>query len=107
MVPRRFTAFVDSLRRSFAVASAALVLALTVFGASPALHNWLHTPGINVGADGCAVVQFASGVALSVGAIAPLPPAIAWRETPAAVAAEIFLTSPRYLRQPERGPPVR
>ena len=31
---------------------------------------------------------------------------IAWREGTAPVAKEIFLTLPRYLRQPERGPPV-
>jgi hypothetical protein len=112
----------DWLRRSLAAAGAALVLALTVFAASPAAHEWLHAAGSGCshahghdhgrggGADddaGCAVVLFASGVDLPVEPAAALPPRLVAQGVTPVTAAEPWLVSPRYLRQPERGPPGR
>lgn len=84
-----------------------MVFALAVFVASPALHNWLHDQGRSAGDDTCAVVLFASGVPLALGIPAVLPPSVEWREPSHVEVTEFFLVSPRYLRQPERGPPVR
>jgi hypothetical protein len=106
MAARR-TTVADSLRRMLAAGSAALVLALTIFAASPVAHDWLHldADGAAQADDGCAVELFAAGVSLPLAPISvPLP-----GETPRAIspaaATEIFLVCPRYLRQPERGPP--
>ena len=97
----------ERCRRLLAAGCAALVFALTMFAASPAAHDWLHAGDDQAAREhGCAIVLFASGVALPVGPIdVPLP-----AETPQVVspatAAEVYLVSPRYLRQPERGPPA-
>jgi len=93
--------------RFFAAAGVALMLLLTVAAASPALHQWLHGESAPDASDNCAVVLFASGVTLAAAVIAVAAPRIAWSEVRAHAVAEIFLVSPRYLRQPERGPPVR
>lgn len=93
-------------RRVLAGAAVAVVFALTVFAASPALHAWLHhdaTPQ----ADDCAVVLFASGVTLAVGAAVVLAPRVAWREFVPVAVAGLHLVAPRHLRPPECGPPVR
>ncbi len=82
-----------------------LVLALTVFGASPQLHDDLHHEQVPHGDDRCAVVLFAGGVALLTDSVAPTPPTLAWQSPAMAPAIRIFLVVPRYLRQPERGPP--
>ena len=105
--PRRNSPLIEGLRRVLAGSCAALVLALTIFSASPVAHNSLHVDGAQPAQDdGCAVVLFASGVALPVGPITVPAPS----ETPQAIspatAAEVFLVSPRYLRHPERGPPA-
>jgi hypothetical protein len=100
---RTFTA--DFLRRLLAAGSAALVLALSVFAASPVAHDSLHDHGVQRGDDTCAVVLFASGVALPLDVPAVVPPSSEWQPAIPAVAAEILLTSPRYLHHPERGPP--
>jgi hypothetical protein len=102
---RAFRRQADFFRRFLAAGAAALVFALGLFAVSPVLHDWLHghdTPAD----DGCAVVLFAAGVSVPLGAIAITPPAAMWREAARPIAREIFLASPRYLRQPERGPPV-
>ena len=100
----------DSLRRLLAAGCAALVLALTIFAASPVAHEWLHVCDDHATAQTddhtCAVVLFAAGVSLQLAPITvPVPD-----ETPHAIspatAAEVGLVSPRYLRQPERGPPA-
>ncbi|MEO5961147.1 MAG: hypothetical protein ABIZ49_05155 [Opitutaceae bacterium] len=101
----RSSSAADLLCRLMAGGSAALVLALTVFAASPKLHDELHAATNVAHGDGCAVALFASGVSLPVAGLAALPPSIEWRTQTSAVAEEIFLASPRYLRQPERGPP--
>ena len=109
---RRFQAALisDRFRRWIALGSAALVLALSVFAASPAAHGLLHADHDHETAartdDGCAVVLFASGVALPVGPVDVLPPTAVPQGISPVTAAEFYLVSPRYLRQPERGPPL-
>ena len=110
-------AVTDRLRRGLALACAGLVFALTIFAASPVAHAWLHVQHQGcagdeghettapIESDSCAVVLFASGVSLPVGPIAITPPTEAVQAISPVTAAEIFLVSPRYLRQPERGPP--
>lgn len=108
---------IDWLRRFVAAGSAILALALAIFAASPAAHAWLHAstqpchghaPHDDPAApeDDCAIVLFASGVALPAGPAALLPPVLAPRGASPLTAAEFDLVSPRYLRQPERGPPL-
>jgi hypothetical protein len=96
----------DRLHRGLALACATLVFALTIFAASPIAHQWLHADDVAQGDHDCAVVLFASGVSLPVGPIHVTPPQEAIGAVSPATAAEIFLVSPRYLRQPERGPPA-
>lgn len=105
---RPFRRHADFFRRFLAGGAAALVLALGMFAASPVLHDWLHGADADAAANdhGCAVVLFASGVSVPLGTIAIAPPSAEWREWVRPVAREIFLASPRYLRQPERGPPL-
>jgi hypothetical protein len=99
---------------------AALVLVLTLLAASPAAHLWVHSvagthtcpdhpapePVDSAGEHDCAVVLFASGVDTPVAAIMLVPPRVVAQDNAPANAAEVFLVSPRYLRQPERGPPA-
>ena len=63
MSSARFTPLADLLRRLCAAGCAALVLALTIFAASPGAHDSLHADGTARTDDGCAVVLFAGGVA--------------------------------------------
>src|SRR5688572_28106787 len=117
--PLRFS---DALRRVVAAGCAGLVLALTLFAASPRAHDWVHCVEKQQGANGdatsslpasaatghdCAVVLFASGVDLPVGPVSLLPPRVVAQGISPVTAAEFYLVSPRYLRQPERGPPMR
>jgi hypothetical protein len=102
----RATSFTDCLRRVCAAGTAMLVFALTVFAASPRAHERLHAGDVDGHTDdGCAVVLFASGVSLPLDAPALRLPTASMQAISPATAAEIFLVSPRYLRQPERGPP--
>jgi len=95
----------DFLRRLFAAGGAALVFALTVFAASPALHQLLHSATDTAHDDACPVVLFAGSADAPTAAVtAPLPP-VAWQAPAPTAAPEVFLSPPRYLRQPERGPP--
>lgn len=93
-------------RRFLAAGGAALVLALTVLAACPRMHDWLHDDSRAAGDDGCAVVLFSNGVSMPLGVVAVVPPVPAWHARSLAVADEILLAPPRYLRQPGRGPPV-
>lgn len=95
----------DHFHRLFAAGSAALVLALAIFAASPTAHEWLHASDTG-GDDQCAVVLFASGVSLDVAVPVVLPPRETARAADVARAERLFLVAPRYLRQPERGPPA-
>ncbi len=92
--------------RCFAVGAVVLTLLLTAAAASPALHLWLHGDTVPDASDSCAVVLFASGVTLATAAVAVAALPLVWRVVRVWNAEEILLASPRYLRQPERGPPV-
>lgn len=107
LLPRILRA--ELLRRFVAAGSAALIFALTLFAASPAAHERLHACEHHTTTveDGCAIVLFANGVAPALDALAIAPPQATARDFTPATAAEIFLITPRYLRQPERGPPGR
>lgn len=85
---------------------AALVFCLALLAASPAAHEWLHGEGVSGGDHQCAVVLFAAGVSLPLAQVPVVPPSAEWRPGHERAAAEIFLLPPRYLRQPERGPPA-
>ena len=102
------TPFADRLRRVLAGGCAALVLALTIFAASPVAHDWLHDGDHDHGGSGdtCAVVMFAGGVSLPGALFVPAPPEAFSAAILPVAATDVFLVSPRYLRQPERGPPV-
>lgn len=100
-----------ALRRIVAAGSAALVLALAVFAVSPNAHAWIHEEDGHehateqAGNDSCAIVLFAGGVSLPLEFGPIRAPA---GELPAASRtepAELLPNPPRYLRQPERGPP--
>lgn len=99
--------FPGFLRRGLAFGCAALVLALTIFAASPSAHGLLHDDDHQHAVDdeGCAVVMFASGVSLPVAPLAIIPPTEVVQGISPVTAADPFLVSPRYLRHPERGPP--
>src|SRR5262245_30846564 len=100
------TAFLARFHRLLAALCAALVLALTIFAASPAAHGLLHDSTQRANDDACAVVLFAGGVSLPVGPIAVMPPTPVQQGVSPVTAADVFLVVPRYLRQPERGPPA-
>lgn len=89
------------------MASAALLLLLSASAVSPLLHEHLHGHDDEHGSPAhfCAVVLFAGGIVLAAGALRVAAPAAIWRELDRPRAAELFLVAPRYLRQPERGPP--
>jgi hypothetical protein len=82
-----------------------MVFALGLFAASPTLHERVHSR-MATGADHCAVEIFANGISVPVG-LEPIaaPSSVGVAEPPAA-AIEICLSSPRFLLQPERGPPA-
>lgn len=104
--PRHPAAFTASLRRLLAGSGVAVMLALTVFAASPTLHNWLHGEGDCGGSDACPVALLGQGLSLSAGITALPPVAHEWAAAVVPLVEEISLVSPRYLRQPERGPPA-
>jgi len=85
---------------------AALVFALGVFAASPTLHGQLHAGTQGSGDDECAVVLFATGVAVVLPFTAQPPVPAEWSELPPVPAARLVLETPRYLLPPECGPPV-
>ena len=97
----------EIFRRALAVGSILLVLALGVFAQNSSLHRQLHDATATAAADdGCVIDLFAHGVSLAVVLDAAPPTVAEWQESRPAVAPEIFLDSPHYLLQPERGPPV-
>lgn len=96
----------DFLRRLFAAGGAALVFALTVFAASPELHERLHSATETEHDDACPVVLFSDGATPPAAALSAPIPLRTCHLLPPCAAREIFLSPPRYLRQPERGPPA-
>lgn len=85
---------------------AVLIFVLGIFAASPTLHSQLHHGTDSSVDDGCAITLFANGVSVSLPVIVLPPPAGEWRELSVVALREVLLDSPRYLLQPERGPPV-
>jgi len=96
----------DCFRRLLAAGCAALIFALGLFAASPALHGQLHHAATSSTNDDCAIVLFANGVSVPLTVIALPPPPPEWCEQIQFSSTEVCLDSPRYLLQPERGPPV-
>jgi hypothetical protein len=105
-----------------AAGCASLVFALGLLAVSPALHSLVHAtpagsthtacthhhPDTPPGDDAdhtCAVVLFAQGLALSVQTVAPESSPVVWHAVDFPAAEEQLLAAPRYLLQPERGPP--
>ncbi len=93
------------LRALFAGGSATLVLALAVFAVSPHWHEALHAESTAATNEGCAVDLFAHGLSVPLGGLAVQPTLISPRAGETPPAREIFPPAPRYLHQPERGPP--
>lgn len=103
-MPRHST-FTACLHRLIAAGGAVLVLALTVFAASPALHEHLHDATHTHHDESCPIVLFASSADAPAAPLAAPVPVPTTHSLASPVAREIFLSPPRYLRQPERGPP--
>lgn len=103
-----FTTSSPLYRRGIAALGVALVLLLTAAGANPLVHEHLHDGAADELASDhtCAVVLFASGVTVAVAAFALAPRVGSWSTLQRPAPAKLFLCPPRYLRQPERGPPV-
>ena len=85
---------------------AGMVFALAVLAASPVAHDCLHADDAPVSEDQCAVVLFAHGVSAPLSHVVVTAPISTGQTTLRAVATEVFVSRPRYLRQPERGPPA-
>jgi hypothetical protein len=95
-----------------------VVLALAVLAVSPDAHAWLHahehgdrphasdTSSDAAHNDGCAVTLFAHGVTAALDMPRLPAPQENWGRMPAVIQRTLYLSVPRYLRQPERGPPV-
>ena len=94
------------LRSLIAGGSAALVLFLAMLAASPDWHGRFHDAAHTAHDEACAVALFAAGVSLEAGPIAVAAPEIVWNQPSAAAPEKLRLVAPRYLRQPERGPPL-
>ena len=77
-----------------------------MFAASPRLHELLHQHNQSSVDDGCAIALFANGVSVPLAMIIAPPAPAEWREPNSVGSTELLLDSPRYLLQPERGPPV-
>ena len=104
-------------RRVLAVALGWMVLGLTLASASPEVHALVHRSDPVADCDHphsapaqpqehvCAVVLFTGGVELAEAIFLPLP-AETLAPVAAAAYAKLCLPAPRYLRQPERGPPA-
>jgi hypothetical protein len=98
----------------------ALVLALTVFSASPELHGWLHghEPGaaevghhdghgqVPCDDDGCVVTLFAQGLLLPFALLSLAFTGRTVRLADIAFGDRITPESPRYLRLPAQAPPL-
>lgn len=98
--------------------SAVLVLGLTFFSASPQAHRWLHGHAHHACSDHaelpaaptadhhhCAITLFAHGVQVDAAPSALVPPRIVLQVLARIASTEFDLVAPRYLHQPERGPP--
>jgi hypothetical protein len=100
------SSFAQTFRRFIAAGAAALVLTLTILAASPQAHEHVHHDCHHDEEHSCAVVLFAHGIWTSLDCAAVPAPEIAWSDFVPLSRPELRLVAPRYLRQPERGPPV-
>lgn len=88
---------------------------------NPALHALAHAETSACGHDHhhdsapadaatnghvCAVTLFAHGLDLTIPVVAPVATPVAWHDLIFSAVEEQLLTAPRYLHQPERGPPL-
>ena len=96
----------ESPRRLLAAGGVALVLLLSVLGSNPELHRFIHGAEDSGSEDGCPVVLFAHGVSAPFDTAVLAATPATWAAQSRPETAEIFLSSPRYLHPPERGPPV-
>ena len=103
---RRPSLLAAAPRRLLAAGAIALVLLLSVLAANPELHRCIHGDADAGHEDGCAVVLFAHGVSAPFDTAVLAATPAEWTVLSRPETVEIFLTSPRYLHQPERGPPV-
>jgi hypothetical protein len=92
---------------------AGLVLTLALLAVSSDLHKRLHggepRHAHDAGPDndaGCVVQLFAHGVTTPLALLSVVPPVANWTEIPAIIQPRLYLSAPRYLHQPERGPPL-
>lgn len=96
-------------RRLLALGAAALVLLLTVLAVSPQLHTEFHGHDDCAAADsqdeGCVVTLFAAGVTAAPAPLVVVAPPPTHLRAEFSPHSEIFVSPPRYLHQPERGPP--
>jgi hypothetical protein len=93
------------VRRLLAAGAAGLVFLLGLAAASPDLHARMHGHVTDHDDAGCVIALFGHGVSLATGTADLVVVPIEWQAPPIPVASELLLTAPRYLRQPERGPP--
>ena len=103
---RRHWLFAETPRRLLAAGGIALVLLLSVLAVNPELHRFIHGDHDAGDEDGCAVVLFAHGVSTPFDSALLAATPAEWIALSRPETVEIFLASPRYLHQPERGPPV-
>ncbi len=96
----------DLVRRLGGAAGAGLVLFLSVLASSPELHHWFHGDDAGGSEDGCAIVQFASGVSVATDtAFVQQGPAfrpVALRPA----STEVHLAAPAYRLPPGQAPPL-
>ena len=105
------TSTVHPFRRLLALGAAALVLLLTVLAVSPQLHTAFHghsddSAAANAQDEGCVVTLFAAGVTTAPAPLVVVAPPTTHLRAEFSPHSEIFVTPPRYLHQPERGPPL-
>ena len=94
------------MHRTLAAFCAALVFVLGLFAASPGLHHQLHHNAGGAANDVCAITLFANGVSAPVVVNVAPPPPPGWECAQVSPAADVFIASPHYRFQPERGPPT-
>ena len=92
---------------------AGLVLTLALLSVSPDLHERLHggephhPEAAGLGDDnGCVVHLFAHGITPPLALISVSPLTAHRTESPALIQPRLYLSAPRYLHPPERGPPL-
>ncbi|MGC4074850.1 MAG: hypothetical protein QM760_20605 [Nibricoccus sp.] len=98
--------FAQALRRILAAGAVALVLTLTILAASPEAHEHVHHDCHNDEDHSCAVVLFSQGLWTTFDVVEVIAPSPTWSDHLPVSRPELRLVAPRYLRQPERGPPV-